>query len=109
VSSNSTANDVRTGRPADPSRGALRPLGIGEVTITGGFLGRLQQRNHDVSLSHIEYWLEREGWLGNFDAAVAGRLPEARRGREFSDTEVYKLLEALAGSGGAVQRPRVGS
>jgi DUF1680 family protein len=107
VSSNSTVNDVRTGRPADPSRGVLRPLGIGEVTITGGFLGRLQQRNHDVSLSHIEYWLEHEGWLGNFDAAVAGRLPEARRGREFSDTEVYKLLEALAWEYGRTLDPEI--
>ena len=87
---------VRSGRPADPSRGTLRPLGLGEVTITGGFLGGLQQRNHDVSLAHVEYWLEREGWLGNFDAAVEGRLPADRRGREFADTEIYKLLEALA-------------
>jgi uncharacterized protein len=107
VTSNGTANDVRTGRPADPSRGALRPLGLGEVTITGGFLGRLQQRNHDVSLNHIEYWLEREGWLGNFDAAVQGRLPEARRGREFSDTEIYKLLEALAWEYGRSLDPEI--
>ena len=30
------AGSVRTGRPADPSRGALRPLGLDEVRITGG-------------------------------------------------------------------------
>ena len=101
------AGSVRTGRPADPSRGALRPLGQNEVRITGGFLGRLQSRNHDVSLAHVEYWLEREGWLGNFDAAVAGRLPGARRGREFSDTETYKLLEALAWEYGRTQDPEI--
>ena len=101
------AGSVRTGRPTDPSRGALRPLGLNEVRITGGFLGRLQSRNHDVSLAHVEYWLEREGWLGNFDAAMAGRLPDARRGREFSDTEIYKLLEALAWEYGRTQDPEI--
>ncbi len=77
------------------------------MRITGGFLGRLQSRNHDVSLAHVEYWLEREGWLGNFDAAVAGRLPDARRGREFSDTEIYKLLEALAWEYGRTSDPEI--
>jgi DUF1680 family protein len=36
------------------------------------------------------------GWIGNFDAAVQGHLPERRRGREFSDSEIYKLLEAMS-------------
>ena len=107
MTSTDLAGRVRTGRPADPSRGALRPLGLGEVSITGGFLGGLQRRNHDVSLAHVEYWLEREGWLGNFDAAVEGRLPEARRGREFADTEIYKLLEALAWEYGRTQDPEI--
>ena len=40
--------------------------------------------------------MERLGWIGNFDAALEGRLPGARRGREFSDSDVYKLLEAMA-------------
>ncbi len=107
MTSTDLAGSVRTGRPADPSRGALRPLGLNELTITGGFLGQLQSRNHDVSLAHVEYWLEREGWLGNFDAAVEGRLPEARRGREFADTEIYKLLEALAWEYGRTQDPEI--
>ena len=107
MTSTDIAGHVRSGRPADPSRGILRPLGLGEVTITGGLLGRLQSRNHDVSLAHIEYWLEREGWLGNFDAAVQGRLPGARRGREFADTEIYKLLEALAWDYGRTQDPEI--
>jgi hypothetical protein len=33
---------------------------------------------------------------GNFTAAVEGRLQQDRRGREFADSDVYKLLEALA-------------
>ncbi|WP_199425069.1 glycoside hydrolase family 127 protein [Actinotalea solisilvae] len=84
------------GRPVAPSSGRLRPLGLGEVRITGGFWGRRQEVNATATLAHIERWLEREGWLGNFDAAAEGRLPEDRRGREFADSETYKLLEAMA-------------
>ena len=43
--------------------------------------------------------MEREGWIGNFDAAADGTLsghPDKHSGREFSDSEVYKLLEAMA-------------
>jgi DUF1680 family protein len=82
--------------PVVPSRGRLRPLAIGDVTITGGFWGRRQRVNATATLAHIEQWLEREGWIANFDLAAAGALPEGRRGREFSDSEVYKYLEAMA-------------
>lgn len=82
--------------PVAPSAGALRPLGLDEVTITGGFWHHRQEVNGTNTLRHIEGWLEREGWLGNFDLAASGRLPEGRRGREFSDSEVYKSLEAVA-------------
>ncbi|MBZ2194996.1 glycoside hydrolase family 127 protein [Occultella gossypii] len=84
------------GVPVSPGSGLLRPLGLAEVRIVGGFWGERQHVNGAATIAHIEYWLEREGWLGNFDAAVQGRLPGARRGREFSDSEVYKLLEAMA-------------
>lgn len=87
---------VLAGAPVEPTRGRLRPLGLGQVTITGGPWARRLAVNASRTLAHIEGWLEREGWLGNFDAARDGRLPAARRGREFSDTEVYKLLEAMA-------------
>ncbi|MGO4298929.1 glycoside hydrolase family 127 protein [Leifsonia sp. RAF41] len=83
--------------PTVPSSGALRPLGLGEVRITGGFWADRQRVNAAATLPHIEHWLEREGWLGNFDAAAAGALTaENRRGREFADSEVYKFLEAAA-------------
>lgn len=88
---------VSAGPPARPvTTGVLLPLGLSEVVITGGLLGHLQNRNHEVSLAHIEGWLETAGWLGNFDAATQGRLPADRQGREFADSEVYKFLEALA-------------
>ncbi|MFH8252761.1 glycoside hydrolase family 127 protein [Microbacterium sp. B2969] len=82
--------------PVAPSRGRLRPLGQQEVRITGGFWGERQAVNAVATLDHIGSRLESEGWLPNFDLAVSGGLPAGRRGREFSDSEVYKYLEALA-------------
>ncbi|WP_426592174.1 glycoside hydrolase family 127 protein [Cellulomonas sp. McL0617] len=90
-----TTTTTTAATPVAPSRGALRPLGLGDVEITGGFWAQRQAVNHTATLTHIEYWLEREGWIGNFDAAAAGTLG-SRTGREFSDSEVYKLLEAMA-------------
>jgi uncharacterized protein len=87
---------MMTATPVAPRRGRLRPLGAGEVAITGGYWARLREVNATASLTHIEHWLEREGWTANFDLPATGRLPEGRRGREFSDSEVYKYLEALA-------------
>src|SRR5690242_19082648 len=82
--------------PAAPSRGRLRPLGHDEVRITDGFWADRQRVNAEATLPHIGHWLDREGWSGNFDLAAVGLLPDGRRGREFSDSEVYKYLEALA-------------
>ncbi|WP_249138498.1 glycoside hydrolase family 127 protein [Phycicoccus avicenniae] len=82
--------------PVAPRSGTLRPLGGDQVRITDGFWARRQEVNGTRTLAHVRHWLEREGWLPNFDLAVAGGLAEGRRGREFSDSEVYKYLEALA-------------
>lgn len=91
--------------PVAPTRGTLRPLGQHDVRITGGFWGDRQRVNHTATLEHIGDRLESEGWLPNFDRAVAGTLPEGRRGREFSDSEVYKYLEALAWEIGRTDDP----
>ncbi|WEG09542.1 glycoside hydrolase family 127 protein [Microbacterium horticulturae] len=87
--------------PVVPSVSTLRPLGLDEVHITGGFWAHRQEVNARGTLAHIGARLESEGWLPNFDLAAQsrvseGRLPEGRRGREFADSEVYKYLEALA-------------
>jgi DUF1680 family protein len=82
--------------PVIPSRSTLRPLGLGEARITGGFWGDRQQVNARNTLHHILDRLESEGWLPNFDLAAAGTLSAGRRGREFSDSEIYKFLEATA-------------
>lgn len=82
--------------PVVPTSSAVQPLGLGELTIDGGFWADRQRVNSHATIDHIEHWLEKEGWLANFDRAAAGTLPEGRRGREFSDSEVYKYLEAVA-------------
>ena len=84
------------GLPVAPSSGRLQPVGLEDVRISGGFWGRLQELNATSIIDHAERWMEKVGWIGNFDAAREGRLPRDRRGREFSDSDVYKLMEAMA-------------
>ncbi|GAA4684325.1 hypothetical protein Prum_064860 [Phytohabitans rumicis] len=84
-----------------PSAGALRPLGLDQVRLSGGFWGERQERNANATIPHAHEWLDKTGWLGNFRLAAAGELaPHRRRGREFSDSEVYKLAEAMAWENG---------
>jgi uncharacterized protein len=92
---NMTATTRTSATPAAPSRGRLRPLGLADVRIVDGFWKSRQDVNASASLDHIEGWMEREGWIGNFDLTAAGGLPSAG-GRDFTDSEVYKLLEAMA-------------
>ncbi|MFG1707830.1 glycoside hydrolase family 127 protein [Nonomuraea sp. M3C6] len=82
--------------PVLPSYGPVRPLGLGQVSITGGFWGGRQAVNATATLSHCETWMERLGWLANFDRVADGTTAPDRPGWPFSDSEVYKLLEALA-------------
>ncbi len=85
-----------TSIPVDPSSGALNPLSLAQVRIDGGFWAEKQELNASAIIAHCEAWMEKVGWIGNFDAAVEGRLPADRTGREFSDSDVYKLMEAMA-------------
>lgn len=82
--------------PVAPTRGRLRPLSLDEVRITGGFWAHRRHINATATLDHCSDWMARVGWTGNFTAAVEGRLQQDRRGREFADSDVYKLLEAMA-------------
>lgn len=73
----------------------MRPLGPSEMTIDGGFWGEFQELNGHAVIPHCLHWVERVGWVGNFDAAAQGQ-PFRHAGVEFVDSEVYKLLEAMA-------------
>ncbi|WP_217376187.1 glycoside hydrolase family 127 protein [Paenarthrobacter ureafaciens] len=82
-------------RAVSPSRGQLIPISAQDVRITGGFWAGRQKANAEATLRHCLDWMERLGWIANFDRAAAGAEgPSA--GREFADSETYKLLEALA-------------
>lgn len=92
-----TVENLRTtGSPVVPSRGRQRPLGLTDVTLTGGFWARLQETNAAATLAHCEQWMERLGWLANFDRVADGTTGADRPGWSFSDSEVYKLIEACA-------------
>jgi uncharacterized protein len=82
---------VADARPVEPTRpGALRPLGIEAVRLEPGFWGDRQAVNAEATLLHAYGWMDRLGWIANF------REPAGERGREFADSDVYKLVEAMA-------------
>jgi uncharacterized protein len=85
------------GSPVVPTRGALRPLGLGEIHLVGGFWGARQQTVSEATIDHHRAWLDKLGWTGNFsDTSTTVN----RRGREFTDSEVYKLIEAMSWDAG---------
>ncbi|MWV48139.1 glycoside hydrolase family 127 protein [Rathayibacter sp. VKM Ac-2803] len=89
------------GGPVAPTRSALRPLRQDEIRLTGGFWKHYQDLNAQAVIGHCLSWIERVGWSGNFDRASAGTLSteaggDQHAGIEFVDSEVYKLLEAMA-------------
>ncbi|MEU2198499.1 beta-L-arabinofuranosidase domain-containing protein [Isoptericola sp. NPDC019482] len=93
-------------RPVD-APGPRRGLGVGELMLDGGFWGRLQETNARATFQHCLDWMERLGWVANFDRVAAGTTGPDRPGWQFSDSEVYKLLEALAWEHGRTGDPTV--
>lgn len=90
------ADHRRSVTPVDPARGTRRGLGVDQVSLAAGFWKTRQDANSTGTLQHCIDWMERLGWLANFDRVAAGTMDENRPGWQFSDSEVYKLLEALA-------------
>lgn len=98
-----TTSPVTTalGGPVAPSTSALRPLRQDEIRLTGGFWKHYQDLNAQAVIGHCLSWIERVGWAGNFDRASVGTISSEEEGDrhagiEFVDSEVYKLLEAMA-------------
>lgn len=79
--------------PVLPSAGALTPLGVDAVSLAGGFWGSRQSLNASAILPHCTMWVLRSGAVDNFRGVP-------HRGREFADSDVYKLLEALSWESG---------
>lgn len=94
-----TATPLLHASPVGPIRsgaGAHLPLGLDAVTITGGSWAPYLERNARTTIPHAQSWMEKLGWVGNFSAVVDGTIAAVRQGREFSDSDVYKLMEAMA-------------
>lgn len=93
--------------PVDPraSSGPAKPGEIGAVLqpvpmtgyhITDGFWAGQQQLNREQIIPHCDESMERVGWVENFRAAIRGTLVTERVGRVFTDSEIYKTMEAMA-------------
>jgi len=84
--------------PTHSARGSLRPLGLGEVTLAEGFeLGDWQRRNSARTLPHCIEQVVRSGAVRNLAQVAEGRAGKApHHGLHFSDSDVYKVLEACA-------------
>src|SRR5687767_15505897 len=82
--------------PVVPSTGTVHPLGLDRVRITGGFWAELQARNAAAMIPHGHEWVERVGWVDNLRRAGAGSGPADTHGPVFADSDVYKLVEAMA-------------
>ncbi|MBB5867308.1 DUF1680 family protein [Allocatelliglobosispora scoriae] len=84
--------------PAVPTAGShavQRPLGLDEVQITGGPLGRWQQTNRTASIPLGLRQVEQGGSVPNLRLA-AGEGKGGFRGYRFQDSDLYKQLEAVA-------------
>lgn len=82
-------------QPVQPGGGRLRPVAGEDVAIAQGFWAERQRLNGDAFLAHCDAWITRMGWIENFDKAAQGRSAQERRGKVFTDSDVYKFLEAL--------------
>jgi uncharacterized protein len=106
TNSSATRSAARA-RPVDapaPRRG----VGVGEFTLSQGFWAQRQQVNAAASIEHCHAWMERLGWLANFDAVAHGTTSDRTpRGWQFADSEVYKLLEAIAWQLGHAPTPEL--
>jgi DUF1680 family protein len=91
---NSSVNNVL---PVNPTiAGRLSPIQITDYRLADGFWGRQQEVNRDVIIPHCDHSLEQVGWIENFRAAIRGTLATDRVGRLFTDSEIYKTMEAMA-------------
>lgn len=84
-----------TARPTTASReGVVAPVG-GDVVLGDGVLGRWQQRNRRTTIPHGIERLTTEGALDNLRRLI-GETDAPFRGPVFADSDVHKVLEAVA-------------
>ena len=93
------------GRPVAPrTPGPLKPFGLDDVVLSGGFWGNLQSLNAETVIPHCLQWIRRVGTVDNFMPPQQRPTPE-RRGVLFTDSDAYKVAEALAWEVGRAGSP----
>ena len=85
----------------------LHPLPQAAVTISGGFWGRRQAVNREASLAHGYEQLELAGNWRNLRLAAGRESGGTYTGYLFSDSDVYKWLEAVAWEYGRLPDPQL--
>ena len=87
--------------PTGKAISTLRPLGLSEVALSGDCdLGAWQQRNSAKTLPHCIEQVLASGALRNLQRVADGDGGVARHeGMHFSDSDLYKTLEAAAWDG----------
>ncbi|WP_425955622.1 glycoside hydrolase family 127 protein [Xylanimonas sp. McL0601] len=82
--------------PASPiAETRHRPLPVPAVRLVGGPLGAWQERNGTATIPHCIKQLEASGVLDNF-RRVVGESTAEHRGFVFADSDLYKVIEAVA-------------
>jgi DUF1680 family protein len=85
------------------------------VRLEGGFWGERQELNSAETIPHCAGWIERLGWVQNFLHPEDRIEPDWRDAlsahiddfKISSDSDVYKVLEALAWETGRADRPEL--
>ena len=88
-------------QPTGMAIGCLHPLGLGEIVLAEGHeLGDWQRRNSTKTLPHCVDRVVASGAVRNLERVAQGRGGEVpHEGWHFSDSDVYKVLEAAAWDG----------
>ncbi len=91
---------IHSALPVDPQSGMLRPLPLDRVILdSAGFWGRRAAVNADATFDHNIHWLERAGWLGNFDLAAAGS-GTLRKAAGVVSSPILRSIKHLKGCAG---------
>lgn len=96
------STDMVHGPVAAVERGRLRlaPLSFGAVVLgERGMLGNWQATNVNATIPHCIAQLEESGTLNNM-RRVTGESTQEFRGFHFSDSDIYKTLEAIGWEAG---------
>ncbi len=95
-------------RPTSGARTVVRPVGYGDVEISGGFWGARQERNRVTSIPIGSRRLRDAGNLQNLRlGAEPGDTRAAYEGPVFMDSDIYKWLEAVSWELGRAHDPRL--